>query len=175
MASLPLLEDPEVFGLHENANITMDLQKTQALLDALLLAQNRCGGGSGSAAAKPVDDVLYDTAADILAKLPQEFDLETAQRKYPVMYGESMNTVLCQELVRANALLQQIGSSLRELKKAVRGLILLSADLEKVRTFRVHTPKQCFAPSYSAAFAQDIAADWIFYAGVEGALRGLFC
>jgi dynein heavy chain len=143
MAALPLQEDPEVFGLHENANITMDLQKTQALLDALLSTQHRSGGsgGGGGSAAKPVDDVIYDTAADILAKLPQEFDLETARRRYPVLYEESMNTVLCQELVRANALLAQISSSLRELKKAVRGLILLTADLEKVRgSMCLHAP-----------------------------------
>ena len=47
-----------------------------------------------------------------------------------------MNTVLCQELGRVNVLLLQIISSLRELKRAVKGLVLLSAQLEKVRQFR---------------------------------------
>ena len=54
--------------------------------------------------------------------------------RYPVLYEESMNTVLCQELGRVNVLLRVMRSTLQELKKAVRGLVLLSAQLEQVRT-----------------------------------------
>jgi dynein heavy chain len=43
MALLPLVEGPEVFGLHDNATITMDLQNTQQLLDSLLLTQVSLG------------------------------------------------------------------------------------------------------------------------------------
>lgn len=135
MATLPLVEEPEVFGLHDNATITMDLQKTQALLDALLLTQPRnAGGGSGGGGGRTTDDVIFDTAAGILDKLPDDFDIEATQRKYPVRYDESMNTVLCQELGRVNVLLCQIRGSLQLLKKAVRGLVLLSTQLEQVRT-----------------------------------------
>lgn len=35
----------------------------------------------------------------IQKKFPQAFDLEAANYKYPVDYYESMNSVLCQELV----------------------------------------------------------------------------
>ena len=54
--------------------------------------------------------------------------------KYPVMYEESMNTVLQQELLRFNALLAVVNSSLIELQKAIKGLVLLSADLEQMGT-----------------------------------------
>ena len=58
---------------------------------------NQSGGSSDKA-----DDVLNDIAEDILSKLPKDFDLEVALQKYPVMYEESMNTVLVQEMERFN-------------------------------------------------------------------------
>ena len=41
--------------------------------------------------------------------------------RYPVDYYQSMNTVLCQELVRFNGLINTIHSSLRDLQKALKG------------------------------------------------------
>lgn len=41
-----------------------------------------------------------------------------------------MNTVLTQELTRFNGLIKTIKSSLNDLKKAIKGEVLLSADLE---------------------------------------------
>jgi dynein heavy chain len=41
-----------------------------------------------------------------------------------------MNTVLTQELIRFNGLIEIIRSSLKDLKKAIKGEILLSSQLE---------------------------------------------
>ena len=45
---------------------------------------------------------MDELAADILSKLPANFDVEMVIMKYPVMYDESMNTVFRQELIRFN-------------------------------------------------------------------------
>lgn len=47
-------------------------------------------------------EVIEELAHDILSKLPDDFDLETVMTLYPVVYEESMNTVLRQELIRFN-------------------------------------------------------------------------
>ena len=56
-----------------------------------------------------------------LSKLPKQFDLEQVAKKYPVMYEESMNTVLQQEAERFNRLLKTMQVSLNQLLKAIKG------------------------------------------------------
>ena len=80
----------QVFGLHENADITKDNQETAQLFDGILLTLPRQSGGGG----KSPEEVIDELAADILTKLPPDFDLEMVMKKYPVVYDESMNTVL---------------------------------------------------------------------------------
>ena len=80
----------QVFGLHENADITKDNKETHELFDGVLLTLPRQQGGGG----KSAEEVIDDLAGDILEKLPGDFDMEQVVAKYPVVYTESMNTVL---------------------------------------------------------------------------------
>ena len=48
---------------------------------------------------KSAQEVIDELAADILSKLPPNFDIEKVMKLYPVLYEESMNTVLRQELI----------------------------------------------------------------------------
>jgi dynein heavy chain len=68
----------------------------------------------------------------LLLQLPAPFDVEAISTAYPTTYKESMNTVLAQEAIRYNALLEVIDSSLRATLKALKGLVVMSPDLEKV-------------------------------------------
>ncbi len=88
-----------MFGLHENADITKDLQETNLLLDSLMLTQSR--GASGGAAS--FEAVVGDVAAEVLARLPPLFDIEAVQAQFPQDYYNSMNTVLVQVGTRSCA------------------------------------------------------------------------
>merc|ERR1712072_1283276 len=68
----------------------------------------------------------------IAQNIPPDFDMEQVQIRYPVSWGESMNTVLKQELLRFNNLLRCVRTSLVNVVKAIKGLVVMSAELEKL-------------------------------------------
>nr|XP_042905569.1 dynein axonemal heavy chain 7 isoform X2 [Parasteatoda tepidariorum] len=122
----PATQEPEVFGMHENVDITRELQESRKLLDNILLIE----GSGGMSEGDTTEHQLIGIAEDILSKLPENFNLERAGEKYPVCYGESMNTVLVQEMERFNKLLTVIRTSLLQLQKALKGMIVMSSELE---------------------------------------------
>ena len=128
--TLPLNPDPEVFGLHSNANITCALNETYETFDTMLLLQPRTAAGAG----KSREEVIAERAAGIEERLPENFDIEAVGMQYPVMYEESYNTVLQQECMRYQKLLLEIKRTLAELQKALKGQVVMSTELENMGT-----------------------------------------
>ena len=83
--------------------------------------QPQSGGGAG----KSWDDILSELSADIAHKVPGKYDIEVALLDFPVLYEECMNTVLVQELIRFNRVLGTVASSLKEVQRAVKGLVVM--------------------------------------------------
>uniref|UniRef100_A0A673Y3P9 Dynein axonemal heavy chain 3 n=1 Tax=Salmo trutta TaxID=8032 RepID=A0A673Y3P9_SALTR len=168
--NLPIAAEPGVFGLHSNADITKDNQETNQLLDGVLLTLPRQTGGG----AKSPQEVVDELAEDILSKLPADFDIQMVINKYPVMYEESMNTVLRQELIRFNRLTQVVRISLINIGKALKGQVVMSSELENVFNSMVvgKVPTMWSAKSYPSlkplgSYVSDLLArlkflqDWI--------------
>lgn len=67
--TLPLTDDPEVFGMHENANVAFNTNESLALMAAVLSLQQRSsGGGSGRAS----DDVVQELAQSFGVEAPAQ-------------------------------------------------------------------------------------------------------
>jgi dynein heavy chain len=130
ISEMPINPDPEVFGMHENADMTSAQQQTDLLFETILKMQPRSSGGAG----KSREEILAETAKSILEKVPQEWDVETIGKKYPTLYSESMNTVLVQEAVRYNKLLFTIISTLENFLKALKGEMVMTLALEAMAT-----------------------------------------
>ena len=76
------------------------------------------------------EDSINTLASEIEERLPSQFDIEKAMIDFPVRYEESMNTVLTQELLRFNKLTATMKRSLAEIQRALKGLVLMSSELE---------------------------------------------
>ncbi|XP_023247279.1 dynein heavy chain 1, axonemal-like [Copidosoma floridanum] len=124
----PINDDPGLFGLHANANISYAQAETYACLTSLETLQPRDIAVAG--ATEGADEGLTRLARRILDGLPELFHLPDIQRKYPVMYEESLNMVLAQEATRYNALLKIMSSSLKDLLLAIKGVVVMSETLE---------------------------------------------
>jgi dynein heavy chain len=127
--NMPINDLTEIFGLHENAEITSAIGITNKMLGICLSLQ---GAQTSSCDGKSRDDILRESAQEILDKLPKNFDIEYAAKKHPIKYMDSMNTVLQQELLRFNGLLSVVRSSLVNVGKAIKGEVPMSVELENV-------------------------------------------
>ncbi|CAG9772694.1 unnamed protein product [Ceutorhynchus assimilis] len=126
--TFPINDDPELFGMHANADITFAQSQTYKCLSTLLLLQPKRVGGAASSQ----EEVTTASAKNILEQLPKLFDLELISQRYPVLYEESLNTVIIQEGIRYNRLLVVIRATLLDLLKALKGLVVMSEVLERM-------------------------------------------
>ncbi|PNF33909.1 hypothetical protein B7P43_G06491, partial [Cryptotermes secundus] len=117
--------------MHENADIRKDQQEAEQLFNSMLLTQDALSADSFE---KFSDEVVLEVSADILQKLPKNYDLDVALEKYPMLYNQSMNNVLVQEMGRFNVLLTCIRNSLINVQKAIKGLMVMPLELEEVVT-----------------------------------------
>ncbi|XP_078146083.1 dynein axonemal heavy chain 6 [Centroberyx gerrardi] len=132
---LPIIDDPEIFGMHENANLAFQRQETMTLINTILEVHPRSSARDG---AKSNDEIVCELADSILAKIPERLDMDEAVENLFVRDDNgrlsSLTTVLGQEADRFNNLLRVLRMSLGTLQKAVAGLVVMSEEMERIYT-----------------------------------------
>eukprot|EP00746_Dinoflagellata_sp_MGD_P006891 gnl/MRDRNA2_/MRDRNA2_113587_c0_seq1.p1 gnl/MRDRNA2_/MRDRNA2_113587_c0~~gnl/MRDRNA2_/MRDRNA2_113587_c0_seq1.p1 ORF type:complete len:2479 (+),score=556.96 gnl/MRDRNA2_/MRDRNA2_113587_c0_seq1:117-7439(+) len=128
---LPLVPNPEAFGMHDNCNITTAQNEASNVLTGIL---SMMSGAGGDESGKSPEDVMDETAADIQSRMPKVFDLDACEERFPTKYEDSMNTVFKQECEKFNKLLKIMDASMKDLRKAVKGLIVMTGEIEQLGT-----------------------------------------
>ena len=129
ISRLPREQPPELYGMHRNAIISKAVQETDQLTLKLM---NILGSTTQSKSDDKAEDEesLTLPIIEMKKKIPTKFIEKMVNTKYAVLYEESMNTVLQQEVSRFNKLIERIVSTLSQLVDALKGDILMSTDLE---------------------------------------------
>ncbi|KAJ1514588.1 Dynein heavy chain 1, axonemal [Coelomomyces lativittatus] len=125
--TFPLNEPTEIFGMHNNANITFAQKETFTLFETLTNLMPRTGGGKGQVSR---EEQLIGVCESIVSRVAKPLALDYIMTKYPIEYSESMSTVLVQEVVRYNRILQLVHTSLQDLIKALKGIMVMSEKLD---------------------------------------------
>eukprot|EP00386_Alphamonas_edax_P011408 GDKI01036156.1.p1 GENE.GDKI01036156.1~~GDKI01036156.1.p1 ORF type:complete len:555 (-),score=146.39 GDKI01036156.1:20-1435(-) len=122
---LPLINSPEVFGLHPNAEIGYFTESAKRLWLGLITMQTNAGGSGGG---MNRDEYIEMVATGIQQKLPT---VELVFHK-EVGVPTPCEIVLMQEIERFNILIDSMTLTLIDLKRALKGEIGMSAELDEL-------------------------------------------
>eukprot|EP01029_Cantina_marsupialis_P005820 TRINITY_DN1630_c1_g4_i2.p1 TRINITY_DN1630_c1_g4~~TRINITY_DN1630_c1_g4_i2.p1 ORF type:complete len:1526 (+),score=559.26 TRINITY_DN1630_c1_g4_i2:3370-7947(+) len=129
IGQLPMSDHPTAFGQHPNADIQSQIQDTDTLLNTVIGLQPRVvteGGISN-------DDKVLAISKDLESRLPAPFDLRAIKSTMEAREDpEPLKSVLYQETERYNALLVAMAKSLDNLQKGVKGLVVITPELEEI-------------------------------------------
>lgn len=148
--NLPSNDDPEVFGMHENANLTFKTNESAKILSIILDIQPRV---STSSDGKSSDEMVVELITELTEKQPPILNIEECHKGLFKLNHQGLMhclaTVLLQEVERFNNLLTTINLSLTSLQNAINGLEIMSEELDKM---------------YSAFLKNQVPPNWVVVA-----------
>ncbi|XP_045494772.1 dynein axonemal heavy chain 2 [Colias croceus] len=127
---LPPQERAESVGQHASADVATQAQDALIMCSTLFALASTGGGGGGGGEDQKVDEL----AAEMLVKLPSKIDVETTERMMGPEIVMPMCVSLLQEIGYYNVLISGITSGLKELRRAIEGLVVMSEMLEIMYT-----------------------------------------
>ncbi|KAG5316465.1 DYH2 protein, partial [Acromyrmex insinuator] len=130
IAILPNIDRPEAFGQHPNADITSLIMEARNMFQTLISLQIQT---VSSEMEEDKEKKVIQLASDILSKIPKTINYERT-KKLIESHKTPLNVVLLQEIERYNELLIKTCDSLKELQRGIKGLVLMSQELEEIYT-----------------------------------------
>ncbi|XP_062377845.1 dynein axonemal heavy chain 5 [Sardina pilchardus] len=149
--TLPLVDSPEVFGLHPNADITYQSNLASETLSTIISVQPKdSGGGAGETRESSVQRL----ANEMLEKLPANYvphEVRTHLQKMGAF--QPMTIFLRQEIDRMQRIIGRVRSTLTDLKLAIDGTIVMAEDLREAldSMYDARVPRLWLKVSWAAA------------------------
>eukprot|EP00397_Hematodinium_sp_SG-2012_P000140 GEMP01000140.1.p1 GENE.GEMP01000140.1~~GEMP01000140.1.p1 ORF type:complete len:2733 (+),score=458.69 GEMP01000140.1:292-8199(+) len=143
----PLEENPKIFGLHPNALTTAQFNQCRQFVDTIISVQPRISSGGG---VKP-EDVVADMSDKFKAQVPEEMDKRNAHELTYAVTSDGKGVISLgvfhgQEVDRFNSVLEVVIRDLSLIKKAIKGFVVMSAELEEM---------------YNAFLVQKVPQSWL--------------
>ena len=132
VAKLPVEDKPTAFGLHPNADISFQQQQSRIFIDAVITLGGKGGGGGGGS---NEDDTVRKVMDSLNAQMPDMFDRRKGHADSLIVKEEkmiSLGVFLLQEMTRFNGMNVSIRASMKELDRAIKGLVVMSGELEEM-------------------------------------------
>ncbi|CAF4303925.1 unnamed protein product, partial [Rotaria sordida] len=128
----PLIDPPQIFGLHSNADITYSTNRTKSMLEKIIHIQPK-EASSNISGIETRDKIVYNLANDMLIKLPKNF-IQHEVREKLINMGilNPMIIFLCQEIYRIDRVIRTVRNSLNDLQLAINGIIILNDSLRQI-------------------------------------------
>ena len=128
--SLPNNDLPEVFGLNGNAQVILEKQTSELLLHSLLKTQPKDAGFN----AESSDKTVFSLSKSL--SIPEFLDSKSAHSDLLILDSNSvlppLSIFLFQEVEKFNKLLKTLKESLKDLRKAIKGKIEMTDDLNEM-------------------------------------------
>ena len=133
--TLPSFDDPDIFGLNDNANIVYELKESSALLGNLtnVLPKELSSKKPG---AKSSNEIVLEIISNIAAEQFEEIDKKSRNKIHDKIYDNDLKhpltIVLFQEIDKYNNLIVRIEATLKELKSAIEGTSIMSNESDEI-------------------------------------------
>ena len=124
-SQFPDIDNPEIYGMHPNADLTFRRKEAASLLQTLGDTQPKEGGGGGGMSR---EDLVYEKAGELLDKMPSYFQSETYMRQIRKQGGLEipMNVFLFQEVSRFQKIMKLVGEDLQSFRLAIKGEVTMT-------------------------------------------------
>jgi len=128
--TFPEIDNPEIFGLHPNADLTFRVKEVTELFNTISDSQPKGGGGGGSGISR--EDTVFEKCDELLSRMPEHYVEEDYKIRINKLGGLSvpLNIFLFQEIQRLQAVLSKVTNMLKQVKLAINGEVVMTEALE---------------------------------------------
>uniref|UniRef100_H0ZEC1 Dynein axonemal heavy chain 5 n=1 Tax=Taeniopygia guttata TaxID=59729 RepID=H0ZEC1_TAEGU len=147
---LPVIDTPEVFGLHPNADITYQTNLANETFSTIVSIQPKDSSTRGGETREAVVQRLAD---EMLEKLPPDYSPHEVKAQLQKMGAfQPINIFLRQEIDRMQLVISRVRTTLTDLKLAIDGTIIMSEELQDAldNIYDARIPKLWFKISWES-------------------------